>query len=516
MANRTKQGRFAKGSSGNAKGRPKKRLDAVEPQQSRGDGWSSVNTGMGTAGIDKRHDYTFTHDVVDRSTAVELMRGDDVASRAVEKLPHDGMRAGFDLMVNLESDDRSANKNLQEKIEDLWKDLEVPAKLVKAAEYERSFGGAVIMIGVNDGQDLRKPLIPEQVRSLDYLTVYEAREAVPRWYYGDPLAPKFREVAIWAISPIAPGASEDGADTTPFEIHESRLIKFPGIKVDGQERNAGFGDSIFSRLWGVLRDFNSGWAAAGVMVTDYAQSIFKMEGLHKIVAEDDGQLFINRMKAMELSRSMVRATVIDVNEEFERKATPLAGFPDLMDRFESRVAAAVNMPVAILFGRSPAGLNATGESDITIWDDTVDSWRNIKYVPAYEQITRILLAGEDPKSWSIVGRPLRAQTAKELEETRKLTAERDAIYISNNVLFAEEVAEARFGGDAYSAETMVDLEAREELIALEEEQAAKDAEQALALATAQPPTPEDPTAQPSGDAEGLAKAKDVKPNDKDE
>ena len=509
-SNRDKQGRFIKGSSGNAKGRPKARLDAAQPTENRGDGWSSIVTGMGTS-LDKRQDYTFCSDVVDRQAAIELMRGDDVASRAVEKLPHDGMRAGFDLLVDLDSEDRGANKDLQEQIEERWKELGLSAALVKAATYERSFGGSVIMIGADDGQDLRMPLNLEGVKSVDFLTVFEAREVVPSWYYADAQAAKFREVALYTISPISPGTSSDGTFSAPFEIHESRLIKFQGIRVDSEERNMGWGDNILTRIWRVLRDFNAGWDSAGMLVIDYAQSIFKIEGLSQIVAEDDLQTFINRMKALEVGRSMARAAVLDVNEEFERKTTNISGLPELLDRFESRVAAAVGMPVVVLFGRSPAGLNATGASDITLWDDTVGSWRNIKYVPAFEQVTRSLLAElkKDPKSWSIKGRPLRAETANEQASTRKLVAETDVMLIAAGVLFPEEVAEQRYGGDTYSAETMVDLEAREELIALEEEAEAKEAEQALQMAQAQDPNPNDPAAQPPSDDEDQAKAKEL-------
>lgn len=512
-ANRNKLGQFTEGNSGNPAGRPKTRVDAAEPMQNRVDGWGSLTTGMGVLNVDKRQGYTFCADVVDRAAAVELMIGDDVAARAVEKLPQDAMRAGFDLLVDLDSEERSANKDLQELVEERWKELGMSAALVKAAQYERAFGGAVIMIGADDGQqDLRLPLNLDTVKSVDFLTVFEPREVIPQWYYANAMAPKYREVAIYMISPITPGTSNDGTFSMPFEIHETRLIKFQGIRVDSEERNAGWGENILTRIWRVLRDFNAGWDSAGMLVIDYAQSVFKIEGLHKIVAEDDLKTFITRMRALELGRSMARAAILDTNEEFERKTTTITGFPELLDRFESRLAAATGMPVVVLFGRSPAGLNATGDSDITLWDDTVDSWRNLKYVPAYEQLTRSLFAemGKDPKSWSIVGRPLRSQTDKEKAETRKLIAETDNIYIAAGVLFSEEVAEQRFGGDAYSAETSIDMEARAVLVALEEEKEADAAAQALEIAQAQDPNPDDPTAQPGeGDADDQANAEDV-------
>lgn len=500
MARDPETGRFVAGSSGNPQGRP--RNDAAPLPREHHDGWQNLLSGVGQVSLDKRCSTTFVADTVDYSQAVELMRGDDTAAHAVEKLPAAALRPGFDLQVQLsEGSEPGAAKDLQERIEQRWKDLDVMAAIRRATFYERAYGGGAIVIGAADGQDIRTPLRPELIKSVDYLTVYEPREIVPAWDYDDPFAPKFRETSIYHVSPIVPGISEEGTGARPFEIHESRIITFHGVQVNNERRRHGWGDSVLTRLWRILRDFNTIWDSAAVLGSDFAQSIFKIKDLAKIIANDDLETFKNRLKALELGRSTVRAAVLDADEEFERKATPMSGFPELLDRFESRVAAAVGMPVTVLFGRSPAGLNATGESDLQLWNESISEYRDLKIVPPLSKLTTALLAedGTAVDSWEVSGRPIKEADAKEEAETRKLHAETAAIMITSGVLFPEEVADSFYGGDTYSPEIVVDFKERAKLEAEAEVKQAEADAKALEIANAQTPNPEDPTAPAEGD-----------------
>ena len=51
-------------------------------------------------------------------------------------------------------------------------------------------------------------------------------------------------------------------------------------------------------------------------------------------------------------------------EEFLRVAVQFGGLPDIMDRYQHRVAQARKIPLTRWEGRSPAGMSATGESDM--------------------------------------------------------------------------------------------------------------------------------------------------------
>ena len=142
----------------------------------------------------------------------------------------------------------------------------------------------------------------------------------------------------------------------------------------------------------------------------------------------------------------------------------------MFDRFEAMVAAAADMPITVLFGRSPAGMNATGESDTRNWYDSIASDRRLYTAPQVERGVKLLTlskdgptGGKEPQDWRIVWNPLWQMSDTEKAGIRKTQAETDNIYLSNQVLDPREVTQSRFGGTEYSTETKLDASVREAL-----------------------------------------------------
>lgn len=439
----------------------------------RMDGWYSALTGIGTTTYDKSISGRFLADVVDNATAGELWRGDDLAARIIELLPHDMLREGFELRI-ADADEAIDTKALSELISGKWEDLGFVPALLEALNYERAYGGAAIMMGVNDGtRDLSLPLNMDSIASVDWLTTLEPREVHPLYYYGDPRAPKFGLPEIYQITPDNPGMTKDGS-TAPQTVlvHETRLIVFGGVRVSRRQLSAslpGWGDSILTRVQSVLRNFNMSWSSAGILVQDFAQAVFKMKGLAELVGlnNQDGDNTVKaRMRAVELSRSTARAVLIDAEEEFERKQTPVSGLPELLDRFATRLAAAAGYPLELLMAQPPSGLNADGNSGLRFYYDSVKSTQIRKLLPPIERFIKILFracGADEPPSWSVWFAPLWQPTEAEQATARKTQAETDAIYITNGVVSAEEIAINRFKSEVFSFATVIDFEAREAL-----------------------------------------------------
>jgi phage-related protein (TIGR01555 family) len=111
------------------------------------------------------------------------------------------------------------------------------------------------------------------------------------------------------------------------------------------------------------------------------------------------------------------------------------------------VAAAAEMPVTILFGRSPAGLNATGESDIRAWYDTVVDAQTDQLKPALERLLKLIFAAKDsptsgaiPERWTIEFNPLWQPTEKEQAETLKLKADTHVALVTAGIELDSEGA----------------------------------------------------------------------------
>lgn len=497
------------------------RLDAAEAARIRrqADGWMNTLTGLGAKGKDKRLNSIIVADRLEYEDAYELYRSNDMAARIVD-LPVDEMtRQWVDILIDGESEQ---GDDISESLETLGTEQAFNTGL----KWSRAYGGAGIVMGVMDGLNPKEPINEATIESIDFLTPMDMRELWPIEWYADPYAPKYGQVARYRIVPQwvvpqgtisglsapatvssdkpltkalkSPGRSGIAAlDALPI-IHESRVIRFDGILVNRRQRHErlGWGDSVLNRANEVLRDFGITWASVSVLLQDFARAVYKMKGLAEIVSANGSDVIAARIAAMELARGVLGATLLDSEDEFTREPTPFSGVPELLDKIALRLAATAPMPVSLLMGQSPAGLNATGDSDIRYWYDKIKSDQKKKIVPGVKQLSRLVMLskkgptnGALPDTWKIQPRPLWQLSDLE-ESTRRLNmAQADVAYVTAGVLTAEEVAVSRFGGDGYSVETQLLVEDPDDRALQAQEQAETEAE-------LNKPDPLDPNAPP--------------------
>jgi phage-related protein (TIGR01555 family) len=438
----------------------------------RGDGWSNAFTGLGTTTYDKRLGGTFGSSSLSCSQEAEIWEGNALGARIVETWPNEMTREGWRLVVR----GGEGAREIAEQVEAHHEEIGLVEAFWEALAFERAYGGGAVMLGARDFRDLMMPLEIGKVRSFDWVTTFDPSEMSPRYWYDDPRAPKFGAPSHYEILPYAEGPSQKGGAMPPsILVHESRLIVFRGHRVSRRRSmpgKLGFGQSTLGRIHGVLRDHNMGFDAAAILLHDFSQAVFKIKNLAESMAEDRDDEIKVRAQAVELSRSVARAIIIDSEEEFERKQTPITGLPETLDRFCAMLAAAADMPLTLLMGQSPGGLNATGESDVRFFYDRVKAAQVKRLRPALEKITALtfrVLGIEEPEQWSIEFNPLWQQSSKEIAEARKLQAETDQIYIDTMVLSPSDVSRSRFGGDGYSFDTDVDFDERDRLEAEQRE-----------------------------------------------
>lgn len=511
------------------------------------DTWQNSITALGTS-RDKRLGGKFlTNRVIDLE-AEDIWRGDDMAGRAVETVPNQIVRAGFEVTIKAEQpktpeeekkkarldflrsregtrwwmakveavdapaeikkklaekirtdlasavfppDDKaelqSSGKELTENMNAQLDELCVIDRVGEAMKAERGYGGAALFPGIIDGvRDLTRPLNYDRIQSIDWLDVLTPLELVPFQWYDDPVEKNYGEPELFWMQRISIG---NVGSTARIPIHESRLIRFPGLVVSRRQlrEHWGWGDSVLVRMMEVLRDFQQSWQGAASLIADFAQAVLSIQGLAASFAsgeDSDRNLLADRAAAMDLGRSVARAIIIDTEEKFERLTTPITGLPDMLDRFCNRLAASAHLPVTLLMGQAPAGLNATGDSDVRAFYDNVGANRERQLKPRLTTLMKMMFAarqgpakGKEPEKWTWKFGALWQPTEKEEAERRYLVAQADQIYIVAQVLIPEEVAISRFGGDAYSAETHLDRDVREQADAKAEEEAEAQAEQ---------------------------------------
>lgn len=396
----------------------------------RVDGWQNAATGMGT-GRDKLTGTSFVWGP--RLSYVELEAlyyQSDLAATIIDTLPDHALRDGY----NFEKYSNAAA--LKKQLED----LEADECILEGMTWARLYGGAAIVVGADDRLDPQYPLAPERVRSVKFLNVIDRRFLFPVSFYSDPLAARYGQPEVFEVtSPLGGGSSY---------VHETRLIRFLGTKVDKitQRREAGWSYSAMQRVYDVLQKFETGSNATAQLLVDAGQGVFKIDGLLQAIASDEEYSMQSRMAAVDLARWAGRSLLLDAeSEDFERKPVALSGASDLFDRLMLRLAAAARMPVTLLFGRSPAGLNATGESDLKQWEKSVKTTQRKTVRPVLHRLCTLMTAGKfdaEIEFNAIVDSDPKADA-----DVDKVKAETWKTYVDMGALHPEQVAMAEFADE---------------------------------------------------------------------
>jgi uncharacterized protein len=417
-----------------------------------------------------------------------------------------------------------------EDVEAKMEELCAVEAVTRALQYERAYGGAVILLGIDDAKgDLTRPLDEENIKTINWLNVFSGGrdgECIAWSYYSDPRSAKFGQPEVYQIRNLVSVSSlpVPGKATRPsatlkestFYVHESRLLVFPGVAVSNRARaeNKGWGDSIFTRIDEVLSQYSQTWGGVANLMSQLHVDVLKMSGLAIGMAGGDkaskGNPLSNRAHQVNMTKGIARMLVIDQEEEFLRETASLSGVHDVLREFAVRLAAAADMPVTLLMGTSPGGMNATGESDIRFFYDRIGARQKRQLLPILRRLYKLVMLskegpteGEEPEMWNLKFNPLRQLSELEQAELRKTVAETDKIYIDAGVLSAEEVAASTYGGSEWSMERTIDFEGREEMAEQDqkdmeskkaemEKAGDKSHQQALEIAEVKKPAPKPP------------------------
>lgn len=452
-------------------------VDLVSGVKHRFDAWQNALTGLGTALRDKLQSTTFRAEANLSDEMVEnLYHQEDMAARIVEALPEGALRRGYSLVV--EGEEAS---DIPSDLFEYEKRLGFRKALKDAAIWGRCFGGAAIYLGIDDGQlSEEEPVNEDAIRSLDFALVLTKRELTPNSYYETADEGKLGMPETYRLSTID-GRQADGSDV----IHETRLLRFDGARTSTRRRrrNNGWSDSVLQKVHGVLVQFNVGWASTSHILQDGSQGVFKIRGLIDMIADGDKETLNSRMELVDMGRSVARAIMVDAEgEDFQRASHNFGGLPEVLRAFMLRLSAASRMPVTILMGQAPAGLNATGESDFRMWYDEIEEYQGEEVLPHVERLSHLVFLARDfkhapPERWSVKFHALWQLNDVEQAELEKKVAEKDKIYIDSAVLLPEEVALNRFKSGGFSAETQIDADARKEMLDAEIEIAKRHAKE---------------------------------------
>jgi phage-related protein (TIGR01555 family) len=378
--------------------------------------------------------------------ANNLYIGDGFARQVVDIPAEEMTRAGFTL--------DGVSDDVLEKVQARVEELDVMHHLNDALRWSRLHGGAVVVMGLNDGAALDTPLNPDGVKSLEFLRTYDRWQATIQNRYLDPMKKEFGQVEFWNITPTASGAKS-------YIVHSSRVLVFQGEPVPERVRVAldGWGGSVLQGCRDALQRLGMSYKSVNSMMERSQQAVHGIPGLAATLMQKNGADMIQkRVDVVDMVRGYLNTIVIDAQETYELKSTSMAGVPDVLDRFAEAVSAVSGIPVYLLMGRSPGGLNATGASNQSAWFARIGSMQNNILRKPLDFIIQMIMRGisaTDGGSYKLCFNPLYTPTDAEQAEadSKKKAAEKSEMemhtgYINAGVLdpaeIRKELAKERF------------------------------------------------------------------------
>ena len=122
-----------------------------------------------------------------------------------------------------------------------------------------------------------------------------------------------------------------------------------------------------------------------------------MDDLGELLAIGDEQSkedLYNTIQAQNQLMSSMGVYLLSKDDGFETHQYTFSGVNDIYESFMLDVAGASDIPVTKLFGRSPAGFNATGESDSKNYDDTIEQKQDSQLRPVLDKLIHIMFMSE--------------------------------------------------------------------------------------------------------------------------
>lgn len=322
-------------------------------------------TGANTPNLLDSTEYPLQRLSFDYMRLQSLYRSHWIIRRIIDTIPED-------MCKNWISFETQATPDEIKQVELCMKETYVSDKFVEAMKWARLFGGAGALIMIDGHEDiLDQPLylsmiMPDSFCGLMVLDRWSGLSPTGE-LIDDPRDPEFGLPKYYNITTQTQES---------FKVHHSRILRFIGRDVPRWEKQAEmyWGVSEVEHVFDELkkRD-NVSWNIA--LLTFRANLIgLKMNDLGQLMAMGDPASqrdLYNTLSAQNQIMNNQGMLILDREDSMEQRSYSFGGLSEVMEKFMMDISGAAEIPATKLFGRSPEGMNSTGESDSDNYDDSI-------------------------------------------------------------------------------------------------------------------------------------------------
>jgi phage-related protein (TIGR01555 family) len=354
----------------------------------RSDGYENSLSGLGVGGRTNANKFVAS-DTLTAEQLLTLYDNNWLARRIVETLPAQALRKPI-----------LAEPKSIESFTKLNTDARFPNGIFKQAlNMGRLCGGAMIVLGVKgSGAPLEAPLPVDKdgapragkVEFLDLLTRFQVESAAK---YDTPDDPTTH--GRTSVFKVKSGRLKD------LKIHASRMIFFEGdVKTtlsDSEQSDRDFPwQSCLQNVAEALSNYGISWTAVSHLLQEASIAYLKLKGLTDLLGTENRSLIEERMNLFSVGRTVAKTVFLDggngngdTGEEFGRVGVSFQDVPQLLEQLTLTISGASAIPVSILLGQPPSGLNATGEMDLRQFYDRVEEYRTNSVKPKLDTLLTV-------------------------------------------------------------------------------------------------------------------------------
>lgn len=354
-------------------------------------------------------------------------------------------------------------KGDEDKIDELEKRLSEFAVwpiLRRAVEHDGGFGRGQIFVDVGDDAstergavELAKPFVIKAKVAKGALKGF--RNVEPLWSYpgqyesSNPLHADFYRPKQWYVMSTI--------------VDDSRLIMIRGRELPDILKPAyAFGGLALTQM---AKPYVDNWLRTRQSVSDLLHSFSTMvlkTNMGGVMLGKAAGEFFKRLDLFNRTRDNRGIMAIDKeSEDMTNVSTPLGTLDKLLAQSQEQIASVVGIPLVVLLGVTPSGLNASSDGEVRTFYATIKSYQERVLRKPLEIMIECVqrdLWGEPDEDITFEFVDLWEMDEKAKAEIRKSDADMDAAYVQAGIVSPEEVR-ARITEDEASPYYGVDLSA---------------------------------------------------------
>lgn len=331
--------------------------------------------------------------------------------------------------------------------------LKVRELFGECAKFDGFFGRAQLFIdmGVQEGSTLPIALFMDKSVVKDKLRKFKVIEAMvtyPNQYSSsNPMADDYYNPTSWFVMGQI--------------VHSTRLLTFVSRPVpDMLKPMYNFGGLSMTQLaMPYVQNWMDTRKSCGKLLRNFSTSGLATNMAASLMGGEGDDLLGRAQLYTEMKDNQDLMLIDKDTEEFFQFNVPLSTVDKLQAQAQEHMAMPSSMPLSILLGVTPTGLNASTDGEIRIFYDHVADMQNVTFKDNLVKVIELIQLSKygdiDPEiTFDFV--PLWEQNDAELAANRKSDAEAADILINAGVVSPEEVR-AKMAKDEHSGYNGLDL-----------------------------------------------------------